>query len=119
VSHHTKSSMMRVSAELVEDLKLLKLIKSCKGKLGTHSSLVHNLVTAELRKTHAYTKNGYIDEGCVVRGPSGKPVVIKAVSQDTVVFNDGTYVINGGIACYAMELLADSVKEFSGGLIDE
>jgi hypothetical protein len=114
-----KMSMMRVSSELTEDIKLLKLIKSPSGKLGTHNNIVHALVKAELRKTHAHTKDGYISEGSVVRGPSGKPVVIRAVNKDTVTFNDSTYVINGGTVCYSMELLADNVEEFNGGLIDE
>jgi hypothetical protein len=113
-----KMSMMRVSSELVEDIKLLKLIKSFSGKLGTHNNIVHSLVKAELKKTHAHTKNGYISEGSVVIGPSGKPVVIDTVSKDIVTFNDKTYVINGGLACYSMELLADNVEEFGGGLID-
>jgi mannose-1-phosphate guanylyltransferase len=115
----SKMSMMRVSSELVEDLKLLKLAKSSSGKLGTHNNIVHSLVKAEMRKTHAHTKNGYIAEGAVVRGPSGKPVVIGKITEAEVVFTDGTYLINGGTACYDMELLAASVEEFDGGLIDE
>jgi hypothetical protein len=119
MSKNLKMSMMRVSSDLVEDIKLLKLIKSYSGKLGTHNNIVHNLVKAELRKTHVHTRDGYISEGCVVRGPSGKPVVIGKVSEAEVVFTDGTYLINGGTASYNMYLLAYSVEEFAGGLINE
>ena len=111
-------SMMRVTPELVEDLKLLKGVKSAKGKLGTHSDLVHNLVKAELRKTHAETNDGYLAEGSVVLGPSGKPIVIGRVSKSEVVFTDGTFVINGSVACCSMTLLSDSVENFDGGLFD-
>ena len=111
-------SMMRVSAELVEDLKILKEVKSLKGKVGTHSNLIHNLVRAELRKTHADTRDGFLAEGSVVLGPSGKPVVIRSVRKNEVVFNTDMFVINGSVACLDLKLLANSVEEFDGGLFD-
>jgi hypothetical protein len=114
----TKSSMMRVTAELVDDLKLLKEVKAVNGKLGTHNDIVHELVKAELRKTHAETCAGFLPEGAVVLGPSSKPVVIRTVSEGNVTFNDNTYVINGGIACKAMKLLAESIESFDGGTVD-
>ena len=113
-----KVSMMRVTPELLADIKLLKSIKAIKGKAGSGSNLVHSLVKAELRKTHALTKSGYVTVGAVMKGPEGKPVVIKYVGVDMVVFSDNTHVINGGVACAAMELLADNVETFEGGLIN-
>lgn len=111
-------SMMRVTAELVEDLKLLKEVKSAKGKLGTHSSLVHNLVKAELKKTHADTRDGYLAEGSVVLGPANKPLVIKSIRKNEVVFNNDMFVINGSVACFNLKLLAKTVEEFDGGSFD-
>ena len=109
---------MRVTGDLVDDLKLLKEVKSVKGKLGTHNSIVHDLVKNELRKTHAETGSGFLAEGCVVLGPSAKPVVIRAVGEGNVTFNDNTYVINGGIACRSLVLLANTVEEYDGGTVD-
>ena len=105
-------SMMRVTDSLVADIKLLKEVRSVNGKLGTHNDLVHSLVKAELKKTHVLTKNGYISEGAVVRGPLGNPVVVKIVREDMVVLSDDTYYVNGGGDCYHLELLADSVENF-------
>lgn len=118
MTYKNKGSMMRVSDKLVEDLKLLKEVKSLKGKLGTHSNLVHNLIKAELRKTHADTQDGFLAEGCVVLGPSDNPVVIKSVGKSKVVFNDDTYMINGSPACTELELLAESIEEFNGGVFN-
>lgn len=111
-------SMMRVTSELQKDIKLLKEVKAAKGKLGTHSDLIHDLVKTELRKTRAYTEDGYLAEGAVVLGPVFKPVVIKSIGNDKVVFSDDTYVINGGTACYNLKLLSENVEEFEEGLYD-
>ena len=112
-------SMMRVTANMMEDLKLLKKVKASNGRLGTHSSLVHELIKDELKKTHAFTGDGHLGEGMVVLGPAGKPVVILSVGNGKVVFTDSTYILNGGTACYDLKLLANSVEEFAGGLFDE
>lgn len=112
------NSMMRVTGELLEDVKLLKEVKAAKGKLGTHNKILHELVKTELRKTHAQTQDGYLAEGVVVLGPAGKPVVIRAVRKNEVVFNDDTYIINGSVACVNLKLLANSIEEFEGGAVN-
>ena len=113
------STMMRATEELIEDLKLLKEIKSTNGKVGTHATLLHELVKSELRVTRANTQSGYLPPGTVVMGPNDKPVTIKAISQGTVILSDGTYLLNGGSACFALLWLADNVSEFKGGACPE
>lgn len=107
--------MMRATSRLLEDLKLLKDIRTTKGKTGTYASLVQDLVSAELRKTHANTKSGYLPVGTVVFGPNDRLLVIKDVVNGTVVFNDGTFVLNGGEACFDLLWLAASIADYAGG----
>ena len=115
----SKPSMMRVSSELTNNIKLLKEVKSKDGKTGTHNDMIMLLVNEELRKTHAETEYGFSAVGTVVLGPAGKPIVIKSVGEDKVTFGDGSYVINGSPVCFNMQHLADSVQEFTGTLFNE
>ena len=114
-----KGSMMRVTSALVDDLKILKTIKASNGRIGTHNDLLHSLVMAELKKTHARIQDGYVTEGSLVMSPSGKPVIIGRISVSEVVFTDGTYVINGSKVCNELKLLADTVSTFEGELFLE
>jgi hypothetical protein len=50
----------------------------------------------------------------VVASNDGKPLVIKDVTDGKVIFNDNTYVINGGSTCYGLNFLADSVQDYDG-----
>ena len=96
------SSMIRVSEELIDDLKLLKELH----KAPSYQLVIKDLVHEALKTSHAFTKEGYLPAGCVVASHDGKPLVIKGVTDGKVIFNDNTYVINGGATCYSLNFLA-------------
>lgn len=104
------ASMIRVGEELLDDLKLIKEVR----KAPSYQSVIKELVHEELKTTHAYTKEGYLPIGCVVSSHDGKPLVVKSIADGKVIFNDNTYVINGGTACYSLNFLADCIEEYDG-----
>ena len=50
----------------------------------------------------------YVPIGAHVRDEDGTHLVIKDIVDGMVVFDDGTYVINGSPECYSLVHLADS-----------
>ena len=107
------NSMIRVTKELIEDLKVLKTVIP-----GTNNNIIHYIIKEELKKSFMATVDGYAAVGAVISGPSGNPVVIISITRDKVVFSDGTYVINGSAFCSSLKILSDSVEEFDGELFD-
>ena len=102
-----KDKMMRVTSGVLDKLKVLK------GVIGNapYSDIIGDLVHKELLKHTAFTKDGYLPIGTVVRDMDGIDLVIKSVTQDKVIFNDFSYVINGGGACWKLTKLGDTVAE--------
>ena len=119
MTEKVKGSMMRVTAELLEDLKVLKEAYSTKGKSLSNGELAQLLVSDELKNVRVKTQEGYLREGSVVMGPANKPVVIRHIEKDKVVFSDHTCLVNGSKTCYALTLLANSVDEYDGGFFNE
>lgn len=98
-------SMMRVTDGLLGELKLLKAVKSTRGKLSTHAQLVQDLIKTELRITHVETNDGWIEVGSTVEGVDGEPTVILRLSDGMVHFSNSTYIINGSSTCLELKVL--------------
>ena len=99
-----------------ETLEVLKLLKNSEdGK--SYDEVVYELVTDKLKDSYGYTKDGYLGEGTVVRD-GDVDLVIKAVKDGKIIFNDGSYVLNGSRAAWGLVKVADSVKSYDGGRVD-
>ena len=114
-----KGSMMRVSSELLGELKVLKDYYKSSGKSVSNGELAQLLVREELKNSHVKTQDGYAGEGTVVMGPDNSPLVIMAIEKGKVTFSDNSCLVNGSKTCHELRWLADSVAEFSGGFYHE
>jgi len=102
-----KDKMLRVTSGVIDDLKVLK------GIIGSapYSDIIEELVHEKLLENTAFTKDGYLPVGTVVKDMEGDTLVIKHVTKGKVIFNDYSAVFNGGGACLALRKLADNVSE--------
>lgn len=100
--------MMRVTGKVLDNLKTLK------GIIGNapYSDIIHELVHKRLLEDAAYTKNGYLPVGTVVRDMEGTTLVIKSISDGKVIFNDYSYVLNGGGDCWNLDKLSNTVAGY-------
>lgn len=106
---------MRISKEVVADIKLLKKSGNYTGSM---QDVIGIMVRQELKKTHVLTKDGYVGVGAVVEGPTGKALVITAIDEDKVSFRDGSSLVNGGVVSLGLVWLADNVESYDGGFFD-
>ena len=111
-----KDSMMRVSRETKN---LIKLLKQSTGSKLSQQETVEDLVRKELTNTFVDSLEGFLEAGNVVCGPEGKILVIDRVDCDRVTFRDGSFMINGSSASFNLGFVAESVKGYDGGLIRE
>lgn len=100
---------IRVDQEVVDMLQLLK------DPGVPYHRIIKELVHEELKKTHAHTRDGYLPIGTVVEDTEGNVLVIKAVIDGKVVFNDMTGSLNGGGVVWRLRKLADTVEQYEGG----
>lgn len=101
-----KNTTIRISGKLLNDIKQLKDFTG----LSTYEDVLNAIVKKELRKTHAFTKDGYLPVGAVVKD-KGKLLVIKSIIGDKVVFDDYSYAMNGGSTVYELSLVAMSLED--------
>lgn len=104
------NTTIRISSELLENLKLLKTTTQTK----TYEEALRHLVKQELKKYFVRTKGGCVQAGAVVNA-RGVLLVITKVTPERVFFDDGSYAFNGGKYTYDLELVATSVEEYDGG----
>lgn len=104
-----KNTTIRISETLLDNIKLLKATTN----ESTYENLLSKIVKSELKKSYAYTKNGYLGVGTVVKDKD-TVLVIKEVTQDKVVFNDGTSAINGSATVYNLDFLSDTISQYKG-----
>lgn len=103
-----EKTTIRVTPGILENLKLLK------GVVGapSYAEVIRELVHTELCKTHAFTKDGYAPIGSVVKD-KGTVLVVKSIQGDRVIFDDGSYTINGGGGTWHLSILAETVESFN------
>ena len=109
------NTMMRVTSDVTDKLKLLKKVSGFKG---SYQDMVDKLVMEELAKTHFYTVDGHVTVDAVVLNTAGKYLVVEAVDKDRITFRDGSSLMNGGSTSYALRLFADSVSSCGVGFTD-
>jgi len=100
-----KDKMMRVTGELLDNLKTLKSIIGS----APYSDIIQDLVHEKLLKVTAFTSNGYLPIGTVVEDVEGTVLVIDSITDGKVIFNDFSWVLNGGSTCMALKKLSDNV----------
>jgi hypothetical protein len=105
---------IKVSDSILEDLKLLKKIK----KSHSYGVLINELVHKELLKTHAFSADGYLPIGSVVKYRKNVLVITHIVDMK-VIFNDHSYVLNEGGYCWELELLTNCVEDYDEGPVSE
>jgi hypothetical protein len=104
------NTTIRVSSELLDNIKLLKDTTQVKA----YEEVLQHLVKQELKKYYVRTKLGRVQAGAVVNA-RGVVLVITKVTPERVFFDDGSYALNGGKYTYDLELVAESVEEYAGG----
>lgn len=110
-----KNTTIRISSELLDNIKLTKSV------LGgsTYEDVLAKLVKNELMKTFAYTDSGYLPVGAVVTLSNKKPLVITQVDKDRVLFSNQSSLINGSAFCRKLVLLARSVDTYEDSFTSE
>lgn len=108
-----KNTTIRISSSLLEEIKAVKELLGG----GTYEDVLAGLVKTELMKTYAYINAGYVGVGAVVSHRGGGPLVIKTVEKGLVVFNDNSYVLNGGNTCHELVVLSDNYEDYECGII--
>ncbi|AGM46847.1 hypothetical protein BZG00_15345 [Salinivibrio kushneri] len=110
-----KTTMIRASDELVEQLRVLKEAMEA----SSYQRVIKELADAKLKECRAVTRDGYLPVGTVVGTKKDGPLIIADIKAGLVYFTDGSYVVNGGKVCYNLEFLANSVEEYEGGRFGE
>jgi hypothetical protein len=105
-----KNTTIRISGELLQNLKLLK----AEHMAVTYEDLLMKVVRKELEKCFALTQDGYLAVGTVVKD-GDEVLVIDSIDRGEVRFSDGSFALNGGRAVRKLTHLADSLQEYEGG----